>query len=239
MGDAPLLVIGVGRGGTSILTACLDGHPQLVMRSEFRTAETLMGDGYAVSGTDRLIEDRLVGFRGICEAEAANFPGMVWGNKLTTEQFAGLEEHNLYNEPQVDVVDCFLEKMAGYRLVFILRNGVPCVASKVRRTGQGEIRAALRWSYGARLFLRLQERGALTHWCRYEDLVADPRVTLSALCAALGINFAEEMLGQTSSELMLPDYRHGRFVAEKALEMPAICPEAMTIITPWQARLGY
>jgi hypothetical protein len=60
-----LLVIGPGGGGTSLLTACLDGHPSIVMRSEYHSARTLIGD-----------EDH------------ARHPGLIWGNKVATEQFA-------------------------------------------------------------------------------------------------------------------------------------------------------
>ena len=149
--DLPLLVIGAGRGGTSLLAACLGGHPRVAMKSEFHTTRTLIGDDFPVLSTTSLIDDRLLAFRAICDEDALRHPGKIWGNKITTEQLGGLEEHNALNSPGVDVAERFLTIMSGYRVVFITRHGASCVESKVRRTGQPFVRAAIRWCYGARM----------------------------------------------------------------------------------------
>ncbi|RBP04639.1 sulfotransferase family protein [Roseiarcus fermentans] len=238
--DLPLLVIGAGRGGTSILAACLDGHPRIVMRSEYRSAGLLMGDSFPIAATASLIDDRLTAFRAACDDEVLKHPGRVWGNKITTEQIGGLEEHNALNDARVDVVERFVGAMTGYRIVFILRHGASCVDSKVRRTGQPPVRAAIKWCYAARLFERLRAARALAFWCRYENLVSDPKRVLAELCDCLGLPYDAAMLSQTDNgDLLLPEYRHGRFLAEKATEIPSLSPELGALLRPWLERLGY
>ena len=94
------------------------------------------------------------------------------------DQIGGLEEHNMLNSPGIDTVERFFNALSGYRIVFITRNAASCIESKVRRTGQPFVRAAIRWCYGVRVFERLIELGGITCWCKYEDLVVDPRTTL-------------------------------------------------------------
>ena len=114
--DSPLLVIGAGRGGTSLLAACLDGHPKITMRSEFMSTEVLVGDNFPVSLISRLSEERLARFRALCDEDRARHLGKIWGNKLTTEQFAGLEEHNALNGVCVNMIERFLSAMESYRV---------------------------------------------------------------------------------------------------------------------------
>lgn len=236
---SPLLVVGAGRGGTSLLTACLNGHARIHMASEFHTTRVLIGDDFPIRSTASLVDDRLFAFRALCDEHATAHAGKIWGNKITTEQLAGLEEHNALNSPGVDVAERFLTIMSGYRIVFITRHGASCVDSKVRRTGQPFTRAAIRWCYSARLLERLTDLGGVTARCRYEDLISDPAATLIRLCGSLGLAFDEGMLAQTGSDILGPEYRHGRFLSEKAENLPELAPEIEAMIEPWLARLGY
>jgi Sulfotransferase family len=237
--DSPLLVIGAGRGGTSLLTACLDGRPNIVMRSEFMSTEVLIGDNFPVSSISHLADERLARFCALCDEDRARHPGKIWGNKLTTEQFAGLEEHNALNGAGANVIERFLSVMEGYRIIFITRHGASCIESKVRHTGQPLIRATLRWCYSVRLLEGLRELDGLKAVCRYEDLVADPKKTLRNLCDTLGLSFHEGMLAQTGSGLLPEQYRYGRFLSKKSENHPTLPPEIRTMIAPSLERLGY
>ena len=214
--QSPFLVIGMGRGGTSLLAACFAGHPHVVMKNEFNTIQILLGDDFPLLSTTRLVDERLAAFRAICDEDASHHPGKAWGNKVTTEQIGGLEEHNMLNSPGIDTVERFFNALSGYRIVFITRNAASCIELKVRRTGQPFVRAAIRWCYGVRVFERLIELGGITCWCNYEELVVDPRTTLQRLSHSLGLDFDENMLAQTSNGLLMGEYQHGRFLAEKA-----------------------
>jgi hypothetical protein len=100
------------------------------------------------------------------------------------------------------------------------------------------LRAAINWCYGVWVFERLVELGGVTHRCKYEDLVADPRTTLEGICGSLGLDFEDNMLAQTNSAFLLPEYRHGRFLAEKAHDLPQLEPGIVALVEPWLGRLG-
>jgi hypothetical protein len=209
------------------------------MKSEFHTFRILAGNEFPISSTARLIDDRLEAFRAVCDEDALRHPGKIWGNKITTEQFSMLEEHNTFNNPGVDVAERFLQVMRGYRIIFITRHGAACVDSKVRRAELPFMRAAIWWCYSARLFLRLTQLGGIAFSCKYEDLIAEPAATLGRLCDVLGLEFDDNMLAQTESEILPSEYRHGRFLSEKASDVPILAPEIHSVIQPWLDRLGY
>jgi Sulfotransferase family len=232
------LVIGAGRSGTSLLFACLDGHPAITMRSEYCSAEILIGDDQPVA-IECLLEERLQRFRAACEADRARSPGLIWGNKITTEQISGLEEHNALNGTSVAVVARLAEVMADYDIIFITRDGRACIESNLRRTGQPMVRSALFWCYCCNVHRRLKSIGRLLATVRYEDLVTSPEKVLAGLCDRLGVVFDGNMLQQTASPRLLPEYRHGRFLSENATMIPAVPDPVFAMIERDLAYLGY
>ena len=91
MADSRLrfLIVGAGRGGTSLLMGLLDAHSRLEVGLERHTVECLMGHGLGVPAADirkDLAQVRSAQFRAACDNDAAQHPTVVWGNKITTEQ---------------------------------------------------------------------------------------------------------------------------------------------------------
>ncbi len=84
----------------------------------------------------------------------------------------------------------------------------------------------------------MRELGGLKAVCRCEDLVADPKKTLTNLCDTLGLSYHEGMLAQTGSALLPEEYRYGRFLS-KSEKHPTLPPEILTMIAPSLERLGY
>jgi hypothetical protein len=210
------LIIGAGRGGTSLLAGLLDYHSKLEVGFEMFSTKYLMGRSLfhtLVHSKKKLIYHRTTAFRKACIHESKKFPGKLWGNKITTEQIYGLEDHNLANPDQkVDIIDFFFRNsMPDIRIVFILRDGRTCVRSKVNRTGQSVEIACLRWKFSVQVYRYLREFHNNNITVKFEDLLNNPRFVLEDICTFLGVSFEEKMLMGTTNKKMLPEYRSDTF----------------------------
>ena len=105
------LVIGAGRGGTSLLAGLLDFHDQLDVGFEQYSEAYLAGTALAdVKGPD-IFETRVLAFLRSCQEEATRVPDQRYGNKITTEHLFGLEDHNVANpDAKTDVLDMFFNR---------------------------------------------------------------------------------------------------------------------------------
>jgi hypothetical protein len=129
MGRFAFLVIGAGRGGTSLLAGLLDAHPGLDVAFEAHTFPYLLG--HRMTAEHDSVDARLQAFTTACLDDAAASPSPRWGNKVTTEQIAALGEVG----SDADVAAAFLDRLA-VPAVFVLGDGRTCMRSKVNRTGQ-------------------------------------------------------------------------------------------------------
>lgn len=216
------MILGPGRGGTSLLAACLGAHSALKIDSELHGPGVLMGREFeGTRSVGSLLQERLDEFAARCDRDRAAARPLTWGNKITTEQIAGLEDHNTFNdlhgEREVDVVAAFVQRLREYRFVFIVRDGRSCAESKRRRRGIPLMLAAYRWRYGVRVLRTLRALGRLDALVSFEDLVTAPERTLTGLCGELGLPFEPHMLQQTKASVMPTDYRQPGFLAEKAV----------------------
>ena len=223
------LIVGAGRGGTSLLAGLLDYHPRLVVALERYAIRDLMGDEKPPPKehyTD-LFDRRAGTFRQTCDELAARFRFRKWGNKITTEQVAGLEDHNKYNaDPahHVDVFDRFFnDVMSDVKVVFILRDGRRCVRSKFDRVDVPFDEGCRRWHYSVDMWRFLRDRHANNLRVHFEDLLAAPEETLRDICRFLGVRFRRRMLRGAENRKMRPEYRQSGIDASKLapVELPA------------------
>ncbi|MGE0815627.1 MAG: sulfotransferase [Vicinamibacterales bacterium] len=222
-GNFRFLIVGAGRGGTSLLAALLDYHSQLEVAFEQHAESCLMGKALP-SGTPATFDGRVGAFMRACQADAARHPTKIWGNKITTEQVLSLETAvRPAAAGPFDVRDVlFNEHLRAQAVVFILRDGRACVNSKVRRTGQPMETACRKWLYSVECyrFFRTRPR-SLT--LKFEDLLAAPESTLLSICEFLGIPYESGMLQGVANEKMLPDYRGATI--DRSKREPADLPE--------------
>ena len=233
------LVIGAGRGGTSLLAGLLDCHERLEVGFEMFSEGYLAGVALPAAGPD-LFEARAGAFVRACVEEAARHPDRIFGNKITTEQLLGLEDHNVANPgAPVDVLDAFFNRqMKGRKIVFILRDGRTCVRSKVARTGQSVEQACARWKYSAEVYRFLSSRHENNVRIRFEDLVLRPEPTLAGVCAFLGVPYQASMLQGTRNSKLRPEYRREQFDDSK-LALDDIPPGCIDRIRDDLERCGY
>lgn len=240
-GERPFLVVGAGRGGTSLLAVSLAGHSRLSVAMELFGASCLMGLGPGVA-CDADLDIFTVRTRAFCEGcrgEIDRHGGRVWGNKITTEQLYGLEDHNAVHLPYVDVLDRFFrEAVPEYRIVFIIRDGRACTASKVRRTGQTWEQAAFRWHYSVRVLKAIRQLDRPVCEVRFEDLVNEPERVLRLVCRYLDVEFEPAVLQQTDSDTLRPEYRRATFDASRA-RVPDVPGHVAAFLEPDLAYCGY
>ena len=211
-GDDPgiqFLVIGVGRGGTSLLAGLLDYHTRLHVDFEHEAKATLVFAD-PEPGVDRL-SSRSAAFRAACDAKAAQHEGQIYGNKITTEQVLALHGWGALNpaDPEPVFRHFFDDAMAGCKIVFIVRDGRTCVRSKVNRKTMPPADACQLWQYGVGVLRFLRSQGDRLHELKFEDLVAEPAQELREVCAFLGVPFEEGMLEGVENPQMQATYRQG------------------------------
>ena len=172
-------------------------------------------------------------------ARAAGSHALRWGDKTPLNAFHLNRIHAVF-------------PLAQY--IHVVRDGYDVVSSYKQMGRYGSIReAAERWQRAVAAIAAFERRHrAQVRTVHYEDLVAEPRMTLSGLCGWLGIGFSEGMLAPPADPSALGDvatHVHHANVAgpvtaasigkgRKALSASER-QTARAIIAPDMKRLGY
>jgi len=204
------------------------------------SVKTLMGQEFKASSPGQILFERCASFREQCDEEARRHSPSRFGNKITTEQIFGLEDHNDENpgDPQAVLEYFFAECMKDVQVVFILRDGRSCVQSKVARTGQSYELACHRWSYSVVVYEHLRDRHPSAHTLRFEDLLRDPEPTLQAMCDFLDLPFEDVMISGTDNQKMRSEYRQSKIDPSK-LRKPTLDSQYLELILDGLSRTGY
>jgi hypothetical protein len=224
-GRFDLLVLGAGRGGTSLVGSLLDSHPQLTVALEEGAREYLLGTRPESRGDK---ERRLKNFQKACRKAARQAPTRHWGNKVTTEQLDQLYPADwgtlwspgsplLAEQPfssfHAEVGRALLLPL---RVVYVSRDGRSCIYSKQQRSPTSYQQALYRWKAAFPWWHWLHEAHPRWHWLRYEDLLREPEESLQSLCDFLGLPYHPAMLKGAGSNRIHEDYRQPRLDPTKA-----------------------
>lgn len=195
-----LLVLGSGRGGTSLLASMLDAHPQLEVATEDFVADFLVPPQGQI--LDHPVS-KLKAFVQACNKAAAKSK-LRYGNKVTTEQLGFVEDFGRNSEAR----DALRKELWQHRkIVFIVRDGRSCISSKLERTKADYPTALAYWKHGVQMLQYLQEQKLDLCLVRFEDLLQNPREELRRVCDFLNISYSESMLSGTASDRIFIDYR--------------------------------
>lgn len=230
-GKFEFLLIGAGRGGTSLPAGLLDYHPALKVGFERFSVDYLMGE--KLSGAEKMnLEARLSHFKKSCEEESKSYKH--WGNKITTEQIFALSEcgEDHFEERFRD------ELCKGRKTIFIIRDGRTCVRSKISRTGQSVEEAVKRWKYSVGFMLRLRDSGYDHLILKYEELVQNPEKELQRICGFLKVKYDPQMLEGTENKGMRPEYRQNGF-SHSQMEIDEEAQQYEALLQPELSELGY
>ena len=234
-------LVGAGCGGTSLLAGLLDAHPELEVGFELFAYSHLMAlDQTSADGQGIDLLQRVHSYLSACVQQAEHSAKPFWGNKLTTEQIARVSSRigeDVFKD--LDVFDVFFEECCEYKpVVFILRDGRTCIASKMRRGGHGFESAALRWRYSVRMMIYLTQQHPRAFCLKYEDLVRDPFSVLAAVCKFLSVPFVDQMQVGTSNSKMHQRYRREGFDAS-CLQLPDFSADCIALIENDLKACGY
>lgn len=192
-----------------MLAGLLDYHSSLEVGMELFALDCLMGRKIKSKDPRRIYSDRTDAFMKACVRMAKKHAKCIWGNKITTEQFMGLEDHNTNNQGQeLHIFDTFFNHtFKKQKIVFILRDGRSCVNSKVKRTGQPIENACRKWSYSVEMYRFLKNCHRNNRCIKFEDLLADTESVLSDICDYLGIEYQAQMSKGVENTKMIIEYR--------------------------------
>lgn len=208
-GKFKLLILGAGRGGTSLVASLLDAHSQWNVAVEAHAADYLLGEALKEDS----LKARLSGFEKACRAEA-RATGTAWGNKVTTEQL-----DFLYALAEPEAVRAAVRKhlFQGRKVIFVLRDGRTCVHSKLQRTDADLGTAVARWKASVEWLRYLKTLKIDLHILRFEQLLQRPQEQLESLCTFLATPFEPQMMGGTNSNRLPEEYRRQAIDPEKSL----------------------
>ena len=219
------LVIGAGRGGTSLLTTCLDAHPLMDVGEELFTAEYLGG---GVIDDRRYRYDmryRVSRFFEACDMRARKVVQPISGNKILTENIFWLQDclPTMQQHPLHHVRYFFNQVPGNVRIVFIIRDGRNIIASKVKRTQQPISHALFRYKHLMFVLRYLKEHYTSLLVLRFEDLVCEPEKELRSVCDYLGVVFDSAML--TTQGKTMPSYYAKSYFDKSKAETIAEIPD--------------
>lgn len=203
IGKFDFVIIGAGRGGTSLLAGMLDAHTKLEVAFEKFSYDFLMAQN--MGDLEDTLENRINAFEDKSSQLAAK-SSKIWANKITTEQICALDEKT----PGKGVSSFVEQVLKGRKTIFILRDGRTCVKSKMTRTGQDYNTALKRWKDAVALWQRLESLEN-TFSIKFEDLVKNPRENAAELCSFLDVPFDLKMLNGTANSKMRKEYQRKSF----------------------------
>lgn len=196
-----IIVLGAGRGGTSLIGALLDAHSDLEIALEEHVNETIVPADYS----QKLAQPQkaLKAFIKACEADG-KASGLRYGNKLTTEQLGFVEDFGRDEEMRQGLVQKLLKDR---KIVFITRDGRNCIHSKMERTGADYQTALFYWKHSVDLLRYLEKQDLDLYRFKYEDLLQEPESTLKGVCDFLGLDYQEQMWQGSNSNRISEQYR--------------------------------
>ena len=230
--DRPLFIVGCPRSGTTLLQLMLHAHPRIAIPPETRilvhayNRRLRFGDLSQRRNREALAEwivsrpRRQFGDLGIDAAtfveRAGDGPGTI-GSVVATVYRMYAERHGKprwgdKRPPYIRHIDAIVRMFPDAQFIHLIRDPRDCVASlKEMPWFRGTTAEAVhRWAEAIDLGRRAARRlpaDAYTE-VRYEDLTADPRGTLTELCAFLGEEFDEAMLEPSQVADVVPGHKH-------------------------------
>lgn len=230
--DRPIFLVGCPRSGTTLVSALLHAHPRIAMppetrflipayeiRQQFgdleqpgnrrRLARWITRPGWTKFDDLRLDRDEVVKKIVAGPPTFGSAAGIVW------REFARSRGKARWGEKRPAYwryLPTIRRLFPDAQVVHLIRDGRACVASldQVPWWPTGRLGAMTTWALADRELRRAARTmpAGSYHAVRYEDVLADPRAALSAVCDFLGEDFDERMLEHAAAARdVVPTYK--------------------------------
>ena len=195
MTETRLLILGIPRSGTTLLTGMIGAHPEVAMLKEDRSNAIHRLVGKPVVG-NKLCVPNHIGFKTPLLTRVAR--------RFGYKAFRGRSIYSL-NEYLQD------ERL---KLIIIVRDPEATIASMMRRGGLSFTAAGQRWERGTDIAHTLiQSEAERTLLVAFERLVTEPEAVMDTVCRFLQIAYTPHMLDGWQST---PYTSQGGIQADKA-----------------------
>jgi len=227
------LIIGAGRGGTSLLAALLHQHPDIHCAMEAFSFD------YLVNGKRRFwqkdsTKNRVAGFLKECQLEAKNCAKSLFANKITTEQI--LHAQRLDTQPLLQTLEQLSEDI---KIIFCIRDARTQVLSKMKRGGKTLEEACLLWNKAAEIQeLMMINHPKKIHTLSYENLLNDTENIMRQLCEFLQVKFDPALLELNKNNNLPPIYQEFKKIEVQISTQPQE-PDWLGNVAYHLKRLGY
>lgn len=213
----PIFLVGCARSGTTLLSVMMHAHPRIAMPPETRFLVPVYRDratfgdltladnrrrlALAVTEPGTRFADLDLDRDDVVEEIVAGPPTVGSAAGILWRRFAASRGKVRWGEKRPaywQCMDVVLRLFPDAQIIHLVRDGRACVASlKQVDWYRNSARTAMTsWALAEARLTRLGRRlpADSYHHLRYEDLLADPRSELQALCRFLGEDFDEDML---------------------------------------------
>jgi hypothetical protein len=198
--DAPVIIVGALRSGTTMLRLMMDHHPELCVFAEFEElTRYLDGPGFPTVAEykRRLATDRHARLKALHVDDGDDYVGVVrsfvrqsYGRWGKGKRVFGFTVHGQ--------ADRLPELFPDARFVHIVRDPRDVARSCIGMGWVGTVyHGADYWTRAENYWTRLRRDvpAEQRHELRYEELVRYPEDVLAELCGFLGVSFHPAMLG--------------------------------------------
>ena len=227
------LVVGGGRGGTSLLAALLNQHPQITCAMEAFAWDYLV-EGKRNFWQQQGAQARFQRFFKKCNTEAKKKPKALYANKITTEQILRALESS--NEKLGSIL---MYLPIDLKIIFCVRDARTQVPSKMNRAKKTLEESCLLWNKAGDIQELLQkEKNNNLLTIKYEDLVCAPRDTMIQISEFLKIPFHSSLI-ELEKENNLPAIYQEKSTIEAQKTINNTDPEWLSNVSFHMRRFGY
>lgn len=209
----PTFLVGAERSGTTVLRLMLGHHPKIAWCSEFEYATDLISDQGQFPDLNRYYEwlethriFRATGFeidRSLSYPELIN-SFLVQKQDIEAKKIVGATVHRHF--------DRVLKMWPDARFIHIIRDPRDVARSCLGMGWAGNVWFGVeRWRQAEQLWNKVKQIVPESRRCElsYEELIAEPVLTLTRVCEFLGVPYDQEMFDYTkNSKYEFPDPKY-------------------------------